>query len=180
MKDAIVLPQPQVHQQTLLKPVGFLGHTLQPIALGRDAPPMLQVIIDAEEEFDWSAPFDRRNIAVENLAHQEKAQRIFERYGVRPTYVVDYAVASQEQGFAPMRAIMARGTADIGAGAQQIGFGDFGVAVARCDLQRLVDLLLAFRGLALGRQQPRHAELGTDRFGSRRTASFISGSACAT
>jgi hypothetical protein len=115
MKDAVVSPQPQVPQHTLLKPVGFLGHTLQPIALGRDAPPMLQVIIDAEEEFDWSAPFDRRNIAVENLAHQEKAQRIFERYGVRPTYVVDYAVASQEQGFAPMRAIMARDTADIGA-----------------------------------------------------------------
>ncbi|HEX4192962.1 MAG TPA: polysaccharide deacetylase family protein [Stellaceae bacterium] len=113
-KDAVVLPQPQVATHTLLKPVGFFGHTLQPIALGREAPPMLQVIIDAEEEFDWSAPFDRRNVAVENLAHQEKAQRIFERYGVRPTYVVDYAVASQEQGFAPLRAIVARNTADIG------------------------------------------------------------------
>jgi hypothetical protein len=115
MKNATVLPQPQMRQQVLLKPISLLGHTLQPIALGRDTPPMLQVIIDAEEEFDWSAPFDRRNVAVENLAHQEKAQRIFERYGVRPTYVVDYAVASQEQGFAPMRAIMARDTADIGA-----------------------------------------------------------------
>jgi hypothetical protein len=115
VKDATLLPQPQPRQHMLLKPIGFLGHTLQPIALGRDTPPMLQVIIDAEEEFDWSAPFDRRNIAVENLAHQEKAQRIFERYGVRPTYVVDYAVASQEQGFAPMRAIIARDTADIGA-----------------------------------------------------------------
>ncbi len=114
-KHAAMLPQPQVSKHMLLKPVGFFGQTLQPIALGRDAPPMLQVIIDAEEEFDWSQPFDRRNVAVENLAHQEKAQRIFERYGVRPTYVVDYAVASQEQGFAPLRAIMARDTADIGA-----------------------------------------------------------------
>jgi hypothetical protein len=115
VKDTTMLPQPQLRKHTLLKPVGFFGHPLQPIALGRDTPPMLQVIIDAEEEFDWSAPFDRRNIAVENLAHQEKAQRIFERYGVRPTYVVDYAVASQEQGFAPLRAIMARDAADIGA-----------------------------------------------------------------
>jgi hypothetical protein len=114
-KDSAMLAQPQVSKHTLLKPVGFFGQTLQPIALGRDAPPMLQVIIDAEEEFDWSQPFDRRNIAIENLTHQEKAQRIFERYGVRPTYVVDYAVASQEQGFAPLRAIMARDTADIGA-----------------------------------------------------------------
>jgi hypothetical protein len=114
-KNGAVLPQLQVSQQTHLKPVDFFGQSLQPIALGRDAPPMLQVIIDAEEEFDWSQPFDRRNIAVENLAHQEKAQRIFERHGVRPTYVVDYAVASQEQGFAPLRAIMARDAADIGA-----------------------------------------------------------------
>lgn len=110
-----VPPQPQISNQTLLRPIDFFGQSLQPIALGREAPPMLQVIIDAEEEFDWSQPFDRRNVGVANLAHQESAQRIFERYGVRPTYVVDYAVASQEQGFAPLRAIMARDAADIGA-----------------------------------------------------------------
>jgi len=109
------VPTPKVAALSLLAPVSFLGQHLQPIALGRDTAPMLQVIVDAEEEFDWSQPFDRRNLAVENLAHQEKAQRIFERYGVRPTYVVDYAVASQEQGFAPLRAIVARDAADIGA-----------------------------------------------------------------
>jgi hypothetical protein len=113
--NGAVSPQPQIGQPRHLKPVDLFGQSLQPIALGRDTPPMLQVIIDAEEEFDWSLPFDRRNIAVENLAHQEKAQRIFERHGVRPTYVIDYAVASQEQGFAPLRAIMARDAADIGA-----------------------------------------------------------------
>jgi hypothetical protein len=109
------MPQPRIATLSLRSPVSFFAQHLQPIALGRDTPPMLQVIIDAEEEFDWSQPFDRRNIAVENLAHQEKAQRIFERYGVRPTYVVDYAVASQEQGYAPLRAIVARDAADIGA-----------------------------------------------------------------
>lgn len=113
--DGAALPQPAIGASTLLPPVGFFAQRLTPIKLGRDTPPMLQVIIDAEEEFDWSLPFDRRNIAVENLAHQEKAQRIFERYGIRPTYVVDYAVASQEEGFAPLRAILARDTADIGA-----------------------------------------------------------------
>ena len=109
------LPEPRISALSLKPPVSFHAQHLQPIMLGRDTPPMLQVIIDAEEEFDWSLPFDRRNIAVENLAHQEKAQRIFERYGVRPTYVVDYAVASQEQGYAPLRAIVARDAADIGA-----------------------------------------------------------------
>lgn len=113
--DTRAPPQPRVAAPILLSPVSFFAHRLTPIALGSDTPPMLQVIIDAEEEFDWAGPFDRRNVAVENLAHQEKAQRIFERYGIRPTYVVDYAVASQEEGFAPLRAILARDAADIGA-----------------------------------------------------------------
>ncbi|HLI21739.1 MAG TPA: polysaccharide deacetylase family protein [Stellaceae bacterium] len=113
--DVAAMRQPTIAAPLLLPPVSFRGHALTPIALGRDTPPLLQVIIDAEEEFDWAGPFDRRNVAVENLAHQEKAQRIFERYGIRPTYVVDYAVASQEQGFAPLRAILARDAADIGA-----------------------------------------------------------------
>lgn len=113
--DISAMPQPRVAAPALLPPVAFLNHALTPIALGPDSPPMLQVIIDAEEEFDWAGPFDRRNVAVENLAHQEAAQWIFERHGVRPTYVVDYAVASQEQGFAPLRAILARDAADIGA-----------------------------------------------------------------
>jgi hypothetical protein len=130
------LPQPKIAGRALLEPVSFFAQRLQPIALGRDTPPMLQVIIDAEEEFDWSQPFDRRNVAVENLAHQEPAQRIFERYGIRPTYVVDYAVASQEQGFAPLRAILARDAADIGAHLQPWINPPFDEATERADAER--------------------------------------------
>ncbi len=96
-------------------PVQFLGQWLQPISLSPDTQPMLQVIVNTEEEFDWSQPFDQRNDAVENLAHQDDAQRIFERLGVKPTYVVDYAVASQANAHAPLRAYRENGTADIGA-----------------------------------------------------------------
>ena len=97
------------------EPVNFFTQRLQPIHFAAETRPMLQVIVDAEEEFDWSQPFDHRNDTVENIAHQVLAQRIFERYGIKPTYVVDYAVASQEKGFAPLRALMQGGGADIGA-----------------------------------------------------------------
>jgi hypothetical protein len=128
--------QPKIAGLQMLEPVSFFAQRLQPIALGRDTPPMLQVIIDAEEEFDWSLPFDRRSIAVENLAHQEKAQRIFDRYGIRPTYVVDYAVASQEQGFAPLRAILPRDAADIGAHLQPWINPPFDEATERVETER--------------------------------------------
>lgn len=128
--------RPTIAAPVLLPPVSFFAARLTPIAFDRDMPPMLQVIVDAEEEFDWAGPFDRANIAVENLAHQETAQRIFERYGIRPTYVVDYAVASQEEGFAPLRAILARDAADIGAHLQPWINPPFDDAVERADAVR--------------------------------------------
>ena len=109
------MPQPKVAQISLLPAVSLYAQRLQPIALGGDTPPMLQVIVAAEEEFDWSQPFDRDNAAAANLGRQEQTQRIFERYGIRPTYLVDYAVASQEPGYAPLRALLTRDSAEIGA-----------------------------------------------------------------
>ena len=93
----------------------FHGETLWPVPVGADLPPLLQVVVDTEEEFDWSKPFNRASNAVRNLAHQEKAQRIFDRLGIKPTYVVDYAVASQSTGYGPLREFLAGGRCDIGA-----------------------------------------------------------------
>jgi peptidoglycan/xylan/chitin deacetylase (PgdA/CDA1 family) len=106
---------PTITSLSLLPATHFFAQRLQPVAIGRSTQPMLQVIIDAEEEFDWSKPFDRHNDGVENIAHQHLAQRIFERYGIKPTYVVDYAVASQAKGYAPLRKLVEREAADIGA-----------------------------------------------------------------
>jgi hypothetical protein len=107
--------QPTITSLSLLPVTHFFAQRVQPVAIGRSTQPMLQVIIDAEEEFDWSKPFDRHNDGVENIAHQHLAQRIFERYGVKPTYVVDYAVASQPKGYEPLRRLVERDLADIGA-----------------------------------------------------------------
>jgi glycosyltransferase involved in cell wall biosynthesis len=78
-------------------------------------PPSLSVVIDTEAEFQWSSPFRRDMTSVKNLAHQGRVQSIFTRYGVRPTYVVAYAVASQESGYAPLREFLKSELCTIGA-----------------------------------------------------------------
>jgi glycosyltransferase involved in cell wall biosynthesis len=72
------------------------------IPLSKDMRPMLLTTIDAEEDFDWSQPFSRSARDVSSMAKQQAAHRIFERYGVVPTYLIDYPVASQPQGFGPL------------------------------------------------------------------------------
>src|SRR4029077_14909777 len=47
--------------------------------------------------------------------HQNRTQEIFDRYGVRPTYVVDYPVASQETGYRPLREWLDDGKCQVGA-----------------------------------------------------------------
>lgn len=78
-------------------------------------PPILNVVIDTEAEFEWSGPFRRDMTSVENLKHQERVQSILARHGVRPTYVVAYAVAAQEAGYAPLRELVATDLCTIGA-----------------------------------------------------------------
>lgn len=81
----------------------------------RAAKPQLVCIVDAEEEFDWRRPFSSRNDSVTTMRSQVTAQRIFDRFGLKPTYAVDYPVASQEEGFKPLREFMESGVCEIGA-----------------------------------------------------------------
>jgi glycosyltransferase involved in cell wall biosynthesis len=85
------------------------------VAFPATARPRLVIIVDAEEEFDWTAPFSRANHGVKTIAAQFRTQRIFEKFGVTPTYAVDYPVASQEDGFKPLRELMQSGACHIGA-----------------------------------------------------------------
>lgn len=77
--------------------------------------PKLLVIVDTEEEFDWSKPHSRAETRVDHMRHQDRTQTIFERFGVRPTYVVDYPIASQEAGYRPLREWLIDGKCQIGA-----------------------------------------------------------------
>ncbi|MFT7485992.1 MAG: hypothetical protein ACI9F9_001845, partial [Candidatus Paceibacteria bacterium] len=78
-------------------------------------PPVLLVVIDTEEEFDWSKPFDRGNTSVGAMEHIGKAQEVFDDFGIRPTYVIDHPVASNPQGFEPLKEFAQSGRAVIGA-----------------------------------------------------------------
>ena len=68
-----------------------------------DDPPSLYIVVDTEAEFDWSQDFDRSLTNVSSMGQQTSAQAIFDAYGARPIYLVDYAVASQAAGYGPLR-----------------------------------------------------------------------------
>lgn len=84
------------------------------VRLPAATPPLLLVIVDAEEEFDW-ASYSRDAVSVANIAQQVRAQTVLDRFGVVPTYMVDYPVASQADGIAPLVDFLADGRCRIGA-----------------------------------------------------------------
>jgi glycosyltransferase involved in cell wall biosynthesis len=77
--------------------------------------PLLVTMVDAEEAFEWSRPFSRTALDVSSMAAQVLAHRVFARHGVVPVYLVDYAVAAQEDGRAPLRELLADRACEIGA-----------------------------------------------------------------
>lgn len=85
------------------------------VELPSDARPILLVVIDTEEEFDWSKPLARENRSVSSIAAQPRAQEIFAEFGIVPTYVIDHPVASNERAAATLRGFAERGDCEIGA-----------------------------------------------------------------
>jgi len=100
---------PSCQEGALLNPAG--GQ----VAALPAGPPILVVAIDTEAEFDWNGPFLRAHTSVRNVRNQTMAQEIFDRFGVRPVYLVDYAVATQAEGYLPLREISQSGRCEIGA-----------------------------------------------------------------
>lgn len=77
--------------------------------------PRLMVLVDAEEEFDWTKPFSAHSTEITNIRFQHLAHRIFERYGLVPTYAVDFPVADRPGGIEPLRDFLKDGVCEIGA-----------------------------------------------------------------
>lgn len=79
-------------------------------------PPVLSIVVDTEEEFDWSAPFSRENVSVTAIAAQRLIHdRVFDRHGLVPTYVVDWPVATTPAAHGVLRRLQDEGRAEIGA-----------------------------------------------------------------
>ncbi|MEM7543694.1 MAG: polysaccharide deacetylase family protein [Pseudomonadota bacterium] len=77
--------------------------------------PILHVVVDTEEEFDWHAPFDREARSVRALASIARVQSIMDRFAIASTYVVDYPVAEQAHGYGALKPLAQAGTIEIGA-----------------------------------------------------------------
>lgn len=88
------------------------GPTVRPPAAST---PILLVVVDTEEEFDWNADFDRNATGVRHMREIGRFQEICDRAGVKPTYVVDYPIATQEESISALRPFAAEGRAVIGA-----------------------------------------------------------------
>ena len=87
----------------------------EPIPVPTTASPQLFMVVDTEEEFDWTKPFSPHATEITNIRHQHLAHRIFERYGVVPTYAVDFPVADHREAVEPLRDFLSGNLCEIGA-----------------------------------------------------------------
>jgi len=76
---------------------------------------VLVVTIDTEEEGRWSSSYPADGHTCENILRLDRVQRIFEKLGVIPTYLVDHPVVVDQRAREVIRDYARRGRAEIGA-----------------------------------------------------------------
>jgi hypothetical protein len=76
--------------------------------------PQLAIVVDTEEEFDWTCPFDRASTATSSIPAQARAHEIYDAFGVVPTYVIDHPVATDPEAVRFLRTLRDEGRAEIG------------------------------------------------------------------
>lgn len=86
----------------------------QLIALPEVQQPSLLVVIDTEEEFDWAAPFSRQSVQTSAMREISRGQDLFDRFGIRPTYAIDYPIAADPECVDTLRGYSDSGRASIG------------------------------------------------------------------
>lgn len=80
-----------------------------------NSPPLLAVVVDTEGEFDWKHPYDRASRAVHSINHLHLAQRIHEKHGIVPTFVVDFTIVDDDNAVGILKEWFQSGRAIIGA-----------------------------------------------------------------
>ena len=85
-----------------------------PIRVDHTHKPQLVVIVDTEEEFDWDADISRNATAVTAMQHIHRIQDLLDEYGITPCYVIDYPIAAQAEGRAPLQAFLREQRCEIG------------------------------------------------------------------
>lgn len=72
----------------------------------------LIVTIDTEED-NWGS-YNPTGNTVENIGHIRELQELFDRYDVKPTYLLTYPVTTDDKSVSLLRGIMERGGCEIG------------------------------------------------------------------
>jgi hypothetical protein len=72
------------------------------------------VFVDTEEEFDWSAPFDRSARSTAHIAAMPAAHARFAANGVPLTYLVDHPIATSPRAVEVLRRLTEDGESAIG------------------------------------------------------------------
>ncbi|QHE85940.1 polysaccharide deacetylase family protein [Hydrogenophaga sp. BPS33] len=76
--------------------------------------PLLLVVVDTEEEFNWGLPFDRQATATHSITAQDRVHGVYDKLGVVPTYVMDYPVAASRTAAHYLRTLVDAGKAEFG------------------------------------------------------------------
>lgn len=77
--------------------------------------PHLCIVVDTEEDFDWSGPFSRSNVRVSCMDWLPRCHAVFRRYGLQPTYLLDYPVACHPRAAQVFGTWLAAGECLVGA-----------------------------------------------------------------
>jgi phosphatidylinositol alpha-1,6-mannosyltransferase len=143
--------------------------------------PLLAVVVDAEEEFEWAEPLAPQPRGTASIKAQRAAHTLFAHYGIKPTYLVTYPLATETAAIGVLRDYLADGLCDIGAqlhpwvtpplgqgqSEAQSYPGNLPVAVEREKLARLTDAV----EMAFGKR-PTAYKAGRYGFG-RNTAALL-------
>ncbi|MEO1731227.1 MAG: polysaccharide deacetylase family protein [Pseudomonadota bacterium] len=70
--------------------------------------------VDTEEEFDWSAPFQRTGYGLEHVDQLARFQAFCEEIGAHPVYLVDWPITQAPQAVEIIGDAIKRGVAEMG------------------------------------------------------------------
>lgn len=80
-----------------------------------DMSPVLLVVVDTEEEFDWNAPPDPNAIGTSHIKALPNWQKKAEQHGIKPCYVTDYPIANNPEAMELLCNWHKSGNAELGA-----------------------------------------------------------------
>lgn len=72
------------------------------------------VTVDTEEEFDWTAPLTRDRHSIDTVPALTKFLQFCEGFGVVPTFLIDYPIATSKRASEGLRESVLAGRAEVG------------------------------------------------------------------